>query len=60
MYGILNGTCNYILTEMEKTGDTFKSVLKAQDLRYAEPGNPKLDLNGYDTLAKVKIFCISL
>ncbi len=56
MYGILNGTCNYILTEMEKTGDAFKSVLKkAQDLGYAEPGNPKLDLNGYDTLAKVKI-----
>ena len=56
IYGILNGTCNYILTEMEKTGDTFKSVLKkAQDLGYAEPGNPKLDLNGYDTLAKVKI-----
>ena len=56
IYGILNGTCNYILTEMEKTGDTFKSVLKkAQSLGYAEPGNPKLDLNGYDTLAKVKI-----
>ena len=56
IYGILNGTCIYILTEMEKTGDTFKSVLKkAQDLGYAEPGNPKLDLNGYDTLAKVKI-----
>ena len=56
MYGILNGTCNYILTEMEKTGDAFKNVLKkAQNLGYAEPGNPKLDLNGYDTLAKVKI-----
>ena len=56
IYGILNGTCNYILTQMEKTGDTFKNVLKkAQDLGYAEPGNPKLDLNGYDTLAKVKI-----
>ena len=56
IYGILNGTCNYILTEMEKTGDTFKNILKkAQDLGYAEPGNPKLDLNGYDTLAKVKI-----
>jgi len=56
IYGILNGTCNYILTEMEKTGDSFKNVLKkAQDLGYAEPGNPKLDLNGYDTLAKVKI-----
>ena len=56
VYGILNGTCNYILSEMEKTKDNFKYVLtKAQKLGYAEPGNPKLDLNGYDALAKVKI-----
>ncbi len=56
VYGILNGTCNYILTEMEKSKDSFKNVLKkAQLLGYAEPGNPKLDINGYDTLAKVKI-----
>ena len=56
VYGILNGTCNYILSEMENTGSSFKNALvKAQNLRYAEPGNPKLDLNGYDTLAKVKI-----
>ena len=54
--GILNGTCNYILTQMEKSGDSFKDVLiKAQQLGYAEPINPKLDLNGYDALAKVKI-----
>ena len=56
VYGILNGTCNYILSQMEETGDTFKNVLsKAQKLGYAEPINPKLDLNGYDALAKVKI-----
>ena len=56
VYGILNGTCNYILSEMEKTKDSFFSVLKkAQNLGYAEPGNPKLDLNGYDALAKIKI-----
>ncbi len=56
VYGILNGTCNYILSKMEKTKDSFKNVLKnAQKLGYAEPGNPKLDLNGYDALAKVKI-----
>ena len=56
VYGILNGTCNYILSQMEVTKDTFHNVLKnAQNLGYAEPGNPKLDLNGYDTLAKVKI-----
>ncbi len=56
VYGILNGTCNYILSEMEKTKDSFVSVLKkAQNLGYAEPGNPKLDLNGYDALAKIRI-----
>ena len=56
VFGILNGTCNYILTEMESTKDTFFNVLKkAQNLGYAEPGNPKLDLNGYDALAKVRI-----
>tara|TARA_Y100000591_G_C21830999_1_gene699612 strand:- start:129 stop:1421 length:1293 start_codon:yes stop_codon:yes gene_type:complete len=56
VYGILNGTCNYILSEMEKTRDSFSVVLKkAQDLGYAEPGNPKLDLNGYDAFAKIRI-----
>ena len=56
VYGILNGTCNYILSEMEKSKDSFKNVLKkAQYLGYAEPGNPKLDLNGYDAFAKIRI-----
>ncbi len=56
VYGIFNGTCNYILSEMEKTKESFRDVLKkAQRLGYAEPGNPRLDLNGYDALAKVKI-----
>jgi len=56
VYGILNGTCNYILTEMEKTKQNFLNVLKkAQNLGYAEPGNPKLDLNGYDAFAKIRI-----
>ena len=56
VYGILNGTSNYILSEMEATKNIFKDVLKkAQSLGYAEPSNPKLDLNGYDALAKVKI-----
>ena len=46
VYGILNGTCNYILSEMEKSNNQFKDVLKqAQNLGYAEPGNPKLDLS---------------
>ena len=54
--GILNGTTNYILSEMENSNLSFKDVLiKAQSLGYAEPGNPKLDLNGYDAFAKVRI-----
>ena len=56
IYGILNGTTNYILSEMENTNETFDKVLiKAQNLGYAEPGNPKLDLNGFDAFAKVRI-----
>ena len=56
VYGILNGTSNYILSEMMSSKKSFKDVLiKAQKLGYAEPGNPKLDLNGYDALSKIKI-----
>ena len=56
VYGILNGTTNYILSEMEKSGDPFDKVLKrAQQLGYAEPNNPKLDLNGFDAFAKIRI-----
>ena len=56
VFGILNGTTNYILTEMENTNQSFSKVLnKAQSLGYAEPGNPKLDLNGFDAFAKVRI-----
>ena len=56
VYGILNGTTNYILSEMENSNETFdKVLLKAQNLGYAEPGNPKLDLNGFDAFAKVRI-----
>ena len=56
VFGIFNGTTNYILTEMENKNENFSKVLKnAQELGYAEPGNPKLDLNGFDALAKVRI-----
>ena len=55
-YGILNGTTNYILSEMENNNENFDTVLKkAQKLGYAEPGNPKLDLNGFDAFAKIRI-----
>jgi homoserine dehydrogenase len=56
VYGILNGTTNYILSEMENRNETFNKVLqKAQKLGYAEPDNPKLDLNGFDAFAKIRI-----
>ena len=56
VYGILNGTTNYILSEMENSNQSFDNVLqKAQKLGYAEPGNPKLDLNGFDAFAKIRI-----
>ena len=56
VYGILNGTTNYILSEMENSNENFDKVLqKAQNLGYAEPGNPKLDLNGFDAFAKIRI-----
>jgi homoserine dehydrogenase len=41
---------------MENSNDSFANVLKkAQKLGYAEPGYPKLDLNGFDAFAKVRI-----
>ena len=56
VYGILNGTCNYILSEMSVSKNSFNNVLsKAQKLGYAELINPKLDLNGSDTFAKIRI-----
>ncbi|WP_029521432.1 homoserine dehydrogenase [Persephonella sp. IF05-L8] len=55
IYGILNGTTNYILTEMFKKGRDFKSVLKeAQELGYAE-ADPTLDINGTDAAHKIAI-----
>ena len=53
--GILNGTCNYILTNMEQTERSFAEVLKeAQDLGYAE-ADPTLDIGGGDTAHKLAI-----
>ncbi|MBC8183216.1 homoserine dehydrogenase [candidate division KSB1 bacterium] len=52
--GILNGTTNYILSEMEQ-GNTYEDALKkAQELGYAE-ADPTGDVEGWDTLAKVII-----
>lgn len=53
--GILNGTTNYILTKMDKEGDTFENALReAQSLGYAER-NPEADVEGYDTCRKIAI-----
>jgi homoserine dehydrogenase len=53
--GILNGTCNYILTEMESSGRSFADVLKeAQAKGYAE-ADPALDVGGGDTAHKLAL-----
>lgn len=53
--GILNGTCNYILTMMEKTGKDFSEVLEeARQKGYAE-ADPTFDINGTDTAHKLAI-----
>ncbi len=53
--GILNGTCNYILTQMERTGRSFDEILEdAQRLGYAE-ADPSFDVDGIDTAHKLAI-----
>ncbi|MBE7636963.1 homoserine dehydrogenase [Sneathiella sp. P13V-1] len=55
VYGILNGTCNYILTEMEETGGDFGDILAdAQKLGYAE-ADPSFDVDGVDAAHKLAI-----
>jgi homoserine dehydrogenase len=55
VFGILNGTCNYILSQMESTGADFGVVLKAaQDLGYAE-ADPAFDIEGVDAAHKLAI-----
>src|SRR5580704_7519442 len=55
LYGILNGTSNFILTEIEKRGDSMETVLaEAQRLGFAE-ANPSADVDGYDARSKLAI-----
>ncbi len=55
VYGILNGTCNYILTKMQEEGRTFADVLKeAQAKGYAE-ADPTFDIGGFDTAHKLTL-----
>lgn len=53
LYGILNGTCNYILTQMRESGRAFEDVLReAQEKGYAE-ADPSFDIDGVDTAHKL-------
>ncbi len=55
IYGILNGTCNFILTEMNEKGSSFEDTLKAaQEFGYAE-ANPAMDVEGIDSAHKLAI-----
>lgn len=55
LYGILNGTCNYILTEIERAGTAFDAVLAdAQKAGYAE-ADPSADIDGIDARSKLAI-----
>ena len=55
LYGIFNGTCNYILSSMTANGSAFSDVLKeAQEKGFAE-ADPTLDINGMDTAHKLAI-----
>jgi homoserine dehydrogenase len=55
LYGILNGTCNYILTEMTQEGKSYQEALgEAQEAGFAE-ADPTLDVNGTDTAHKLAI-----
>ncbi len=55
MYGILNGTCNYILSKIARDGSPFDQALKkAQELGFAE-ADPTLDIEGFDTAHKLSI-----
>ncbi|MEM9279962.1 MAG: homoserine dehydrogenase, partial [Pseudomonadota bacterium] len=55
VYGIMNGTCNYMLTRMEKEGISYEDCLAdAQRLGYAE-ADPTFDVEGFDTAHKLAI-----
>ncbi len=55
VYGVLNGTCNFILTEMEKTGRDYSDILaEAQEKGYAE-ADPTADVGGFDAAQKLAL-----
>ena len=55
VYGVLNGTCNFILTEMERTGRDYADILaEAQEKGYAE-ADPAADVGGWDAAQKLSL-----
>lgn len=55
VYGVMNGTCNYILTKMESTGKDYQDIFdEARDLGYLE-ADPKLDVGGIDAGHKLAL-----
>lgn len=52
--GVLNGTCNFILSKMEDGGDYDSALKEAQDVGFAE-ADPSADVDGYDTMRKIRI-----
>ncbi|MDO5846790.1 MAG: homoserine dehydrogenase [Methanocorpusculum sp.] len=60
LFGVLNGTCNYILSRMEEEGLTYQQALaEARDLGYAE-ADPTYDVNGTDAAIKLVILANSV
>ena len=55
VYGILNGTTNFILSEMEKSGSSFQDALKLAQLKGYAESNPYADISGNDVASKISI-----
>ena len=55
VYGILNGTTNFILSEMEKSGSSFEDALKLAQLKGYAESNPYADISGNDVASKISI-----
>lgn len=55
VYGIVNGTCNYILTQMIEEGQTYEEALKGAQAEGLAEADPTLDVNGMDSAHKISI-----
>jgi homoserine dehydrogenase len=57
VFGILNGTCNYILTRMSEAGEDFSTVLAAAQAKGYAEADPTFDVEGIDTAHKLALLC---